>query len=74
MLVFSGRLAFSCQVFNPFSTNFPFLYPLKALENWSFSDIFRDYGYGTLVENGPMQIIMPVRDQVNENHLGNGRN
>ena len=37
---------------NPFSTNVPLLYPLKTSENLWFSDVFRGYGSGTLVENG----------------------
>ena len=36
----------------PFSTNFPFLYPLKTSENLGVSDVFRGYRGGTLVENG----------------------
>ena len=40
---------------NPFSTNIPFLYPLKASENLWFSNIFRGYKSGTLVENGLMK-------------------
>ena len=38
--------------FNPFSTNVPLLYPLKTSENIRFSDVFRGYRSGTLVENG----------------------
>ena len=37
---------------NPFSTNVPLLYPLKTSKNFWFSDIFRGYRSGTLVENG----------------------
>ena len=37
---------------NPFSTNVPLLYPLKTSENFRFSDVFRGYRSGTLVENG----------------------
>ena len=40
------------SIFNPFSTNVPYLYPLKTSENRRFSDIFRGYRSGTLVENG----------------------
>ena len=40
------------SIFNPFSTSVPYLYPLKTLENRRFSDIFRGYRSGTLVENG----------------------
>ena len=36
---------------NPFSTNVPLPYPLKTSENLWFSDIFRGYRSGTLVEN-----------------------
>ena len=35
----------------PFSTNIPFLYPLKTAENQRFSDVFRGYRNGTLVWN-----------------------
>ena len=38
-----------CKV-NPFSTNVPLLYPLKT-ENLQFSDVFRWYRNGILVEN-----------------------
>ena len=40
------------QNFNPFSSNVPLLYPLKTSENLRFSDIFRGYRIGTLLENG----------------------
>ena len=40
------------QNFNPFSSNAPLLYPLKTSENLRFSDIFRGYRIGTLLENG----------------------
>ena len=36
---------------NPFSSNVPLLYPLKTSENFRFSDVFRGYRSGTLVEN-----------------------
>ena len=36
---------------NPFSTNVPLLYPLKTSENLSFSDVFRRYRSGALVEH-----------------------
>ena len=38
--------------FNPFSTNVPLLYPLETSEKRTFSDVFRGYRSGTLVENG----------------------
>ena len=41
-------------MFNTFSTNVPSLYPLKTSENRRFSDVFRGYRIGTLVENGVM--------------------
>ena len=44
--------AFMMNLFNPFSTNVPLLYPLKVSENHRFSDAFRGYRTGTLVENG----------------------
>ena len=40
--------------FNPFLTNASLLYPLKTSENLRFSDVFRGYRSGTLVENGLM--------------------
>ena len=40
------------SIFNPFSTSVPYQYPLKTSENRRFSDIFRGYRSGTLVENG----------------------
>ena len=43
---------FRCMAtFNPFSTNLPLQYPRKT-ENRRFSDVFREYRSGTLVENG----------------------
>ena len=36
---------------NPFSINAPLLYPLKTSENMRFSDAFRGYRRGKLVEN-----------------------
>ena len=39
-------------VFYPFSTNVPLLYPLKTSENLRFTDVFRGYRSGTLVESG----------------------
>ena len=38
--------------FNPFSTNVPLLYSLKAPENRRLSYVFRGYRSGKLVENG----------------------
>ena len=35
-----------------FSTNVPLLFPLKTSENLRFSDVFRGYKSGTLVEYG----------------------
>ena len=40
------------QHISPFSTNVSLLYPLKTLENWKFSDVFRGNRSGKLVENG----------------------
>ena len=37
---------------NSFSTNVPLQYPLKTLENLWFSNVFRGYRSGTLVDNG----------------------
>ena len=44
--------------FNLFSSNVPLLYPLKTSETPPprFSDVFRKYRSGTLVENG---LILP---------------
>ena len=39
------------SVLNPSSTRVPLLYPLKTSENVRFSDVFMEYGSGTLVEN-----------------------
>ena len=49
---------------NPFSTNVPLLYPLKSSENLRFSDIFRAYKSGTLVENGLIKSISKSCSQV----------
>ena len=40
------------QVINPFLINIPLLYPLKTSKKQRFSDVFRGYRSGTLVENG----------------------
>ena len=39
-------------VFNSFSTNVPLLEPLKISEKRRFSDVFRGYRSGALVEHG----------------------
>ena len=39
-------------VFKPFSTNVPLLYSRKKSEKRKFSDVFRGYRSGTVVENG----------------------
>ena len=38
--------------FNPFSTNIPLLCPLITSKNRRFSDFYRGYRSGTMVENG----------------------
>ena len=43
--------AVSWTFFNPFYANFPFLYPLKVLENQRFSDSFRGCRNKTLMWN-----------------------
>ena len=40
------------QGINPFSADVPLLNPLKTSENRRFSDVYRGYWSGTLVENG----------------------
>ena len=48
-------------VINPFSTSAPLLHPLKTSENRRFSDVFRGYRSGTLVENGlTITLIMDI--------------
>ena len=42
------------NLINSFSINAPFLFFLKISENLQFSDVFRGYRNGTLVENGLM--------------------
>ena len=39
-------------MYYPFSTSVALPYPLKTSENRRFSDVFRGYGSGTLVEDG----------------------
>ena len=39
-------------MFAPFSTNVSLLHPLKTSQNLRFSDVFRGYRSGKLVENG----------------------
>ena len=53
------RMLFS--FLKPFSTNVPLLYTLKTSENRRASDVFRRYRSGTLVKNGLMQSLNPVR-------------
>ena len=43
------------KMVNPFSTNIPLLYPLKTLENWRISDVFRGHRKRTSFENGLMR-------------------
>ena len=43
---------FQNHEFNSFHASVPFLYPLKTSENQSFSDVFREYRNGILVQNG----------------------
>ena len=40
---YSAHGASKCRI-NPFHATRLFLYPLKTLENQSFSDVFRGYG------------------------------
>ena len=40
------------MISNPFPTSVPLLYLLKTSGNFRFSDVFRGYRNGTLVENG----------------------
>ena len=49
---------FPYDLLNPFSTNVLLLYPLKKSENRRFSDIFRGFKSGTLVENGLRHIFL----------------
>ena len=46
--------------FNLFSTNIPLLYPLKTSENVRFSDFFRGYKSGALVEYELIGLIKPL--------------
>ena len=57
--VFYTFFNFPCFLFlfNPFSTNDPLLYPLKATENLRFSDVFRWYRMGTIAEDGLKYMI-----------------
>ena len=48
------------KLVNPFSTNVPFLYPLKISENLRFSDVFRGYRSVTLVENGLINHLIQI--------------
>ena len=54
----------SISCFNPFLTNVSLLYPLKTSENQLFSDVFRGYRSGTLVENGSKQLILPISSEL----------
>ena len=51
---------------NPFSTNVPFLNPLKTSENLWFSDIFRGFSSGTLVGNG-LKLMLPSKREITIN-------
>ena len=55
---------------NPFPTNALLLYPLKTLENHRFSDIFRGYRSGILVEKGLTFSSLILTFIVNYDHLG----
>ena len=45
---------------NPFSTNFSLLFSLKTTEKRRFSDVFRGYRSGTLVEIGLINVFVEV--------------
>ena len=49
--LFRVKIANRPIMFNPFSTDVLLLYPLKTSDNLRFSDVFRGYRSGTLVEN-----------------------
>ena len=48
----SAKVTLKVSIVNPFSTSTLLLYPLKTSENLRFSDVFRGYRRGTLIENG----------------------
>ena len=52
LTIIYGILTVPWFSYNPFSTNVPLLHPLKTSENPRFSDVFRGYRSGTLIENG----------------------
>ena len=54
-------VSFEWKRLNPFSTNVLLLYALKTSENRRFSDAFRGYRSGALVENGLRTINYAVK-------------
>ena len=50
-----STITLNVQYFKRFSTNVPILDSLKTPENLRFSDVFKGYRSGTLVENGLAQ-------------------
>ena len=56
-MLFPVNTVIEGDIFNPFSTNISLLYLLTTLENRRFSDVFRRYRSGILVENGLTIII-----------------
>ena len=48
---------FSLLLINQFSTKVPLPYPLKISETLWFTDVFRRYRSGTLVENGLISVL-----------------
>ena len=57
------RIYFKVMIINPFYTTGLFLYPLNALENQGFSDVFRGYRKKPVTWNGlsgsMMNLIIP---------------
>ena len=51
----------SCNKFNLFRANVPFLYPLKSSQNQSFSDVFKGYRKGALACNWVKEICRLLR-------------
>ena len=55
---------------NPYSTNVPLPYPLKVSENFRFSDVFKGYRSGKLVENGLKRMTSTTKMASNKrNHF-----
>ena len=64
-----GKSTTILKELRPFSTNVPFLYPLKSSENFRFIDVFREYRSEAMVENELNKVYARLWILSNENYI-----